>query len=244
MSESAGVIDFIVPCFNPLPQWEVNLADTFDRLQGLLEGVTPGLILVNDGSDPKRVKEKHIEYLRQRIPQLQYISCPENRGKGQALRVGVEASTSRWQIFTDIDFPYLLESMMDVYRELERGSDVVLGFREPSYYQKVPLFRKLLSKAFRWSLKSLLRLKITDTQCGLKGFNQHGRKLFLNTTINRFLFDMEFVLLVSKSKKLSIRPVTVHLRDDVTFSTMNLKVLLPEMFNFVLLLFKRRKDAG
>ena len=103
----------------------------------------------------------------------------------------------------------------------------------------MPPFRKALSLFLRWVLRNVLRLPITDTQCGLKGFNRQGREVFLKTRINRFLFDLEFVQLVARNKALMAKPLEVTLRDDVTFSKVNLRVLATESLNFVVLLFRR-----
>ena len=84
----------------------------------------------------------------------------------------------------------------------------------------------------RWMLKRILRLKITDTQCGLKGFNAKGRTVFLQTGIDRFLFDLEFIFLASKTPNLRIEPVPVTLKPGIQFSHVSIQVLLAESMNF------------
>ena len=70
----------------------------------------------------------------------------------------------------------------------------------------------------------LLRIPTDDTQCGLKGFNQVGREVFLSTTIQRYLFDLEFIFLAAQ-KNLRIATEEVQLRPDVILSKMNWKKL-------------------
>jgi len=70
----------------------------------------------------------------------------------------------------------------------------------------------------------------------LKGFNQKGRVIFLETTIDRFLFDMQFVKFVSRDKSLVIKPQVVYCRPGIVFSHMNYKVLLRESWNFIRLI--------
>ncbi len=100
-------------------------------------------------------------------------------------------------------------------------------------------FRKLLSKAFRFFVKRILKMPVTDTQCGLKAFNKRGKEKFLGTTINRYLFDFEFIYEACKDKSLTIQPVQVQLKENVIFSKMKLKIIFQETLNLIrILLFK------
>ena len=240
MSDHQHSLDIVIPCFNPEIGWEDKLIQYYLSLSKELGENVPSLILVNDGST-SNVSGKQIEKIKSAIPGMSYLWYPENRGKGRALREGVASSASEFIIFTDVDFPYNIESVISIYEELCKGTNVALGYRERDYYTKVPMFRKFLSKGLRWVLKSVLKLSITDTQCGLKGFDKLGKQVFLATTINRFLFDLEFVMLLSKDVTLSTKPVLVKLRDGVVFSRVNMKVLVVELFNFFGLAFSNRK---
>jgi hypothetical protein len=112
----------------------------------------------------------------------------------------------------------------------------VAGNRDTAYYDRVPMFRRWLSKALRWVLRNLLRQPVDDSQCGLKGFDRAGKTVFLQTTIDRFLFDLEFLMLANG--KVKVTPVPVQLRDGVVFSQVGLKILATEGGNFLKLLFK------
>ena len=94
---------------------------------------------------------------------------------------------------------------------LESGADVCLGYREEDYYASVPWFRKGLSESFRFVLKTILKFPITDTQCGLKGMGKKGKSIFMETRIDRFLVDMEFIKL-AVNQNANIKPVVVSLR--------------------------------
>ena len=215
------------------------LANAFQAFVTAIGTNSVRMILVNDGSTAN-VTEASLNKLRNAVPNLHYVSYDHNQGKGEALRQGVQAANAPLMLFTDIDFPYTIPSMVAVYEALQGGADVALGYRNTAYYEKVPWFRKQLSKFLRFMLKRVLRLAITDTQCGLKGFNQRGREQFLRTSINRFLFDLEFVMLTSRQAEMETRPVQVALRDDVTFSKVNGRILLREAINFFGLLLNPR----
>jgi len=151
------------------------------------------------------------------------------------------ASSAKYTLFTDIDFPFTNASMGDMLDVLTSDRyNVTVGYRDEKYYDnKFSFFRKQLSKAFRLFLKKGLRMPITDTQCGLKGFDTRGKAKFLTTTINRYLFDFEFIYRAVKDNSLSIGPVPVKLKDNVVFSTMRLRILFQESLNLFSVLLSR-----
>lgn len=191
------------------------------------------LIVSDDGSPDT----SELDELQRIDPHIKVVRASSNLGKGSALRAGFECAQNDLVVFTDADFPYDMPSMKRIVEELLGGADVALGYREEDYYASVPWFRKGLSEAFRFVLKSILSFPITDTQCGLKGMNQRGRDIFLKTRINRFLVDMEFIKRATRQSGLKIKPVVVQLRSDVTFSSMGPGVLLREFANFIRVLF-------
>lgn len=231
-------LDVIVPCYNPPPDWEQALAERFEafRVAVAARFGTVGLTVVNDGS-PHNATTAHFERLKNLLPTVRIVSYSENRGKGHALRQGVAASAADFVLVTDADFPYTVQSMARVSESLLRSGGIAAGNRDTAYYDRVPLFRRWLSKALRWVLRRVLRQPVDDSQCGLKGFDRQGKAVFLETTIDRFLFDLEFLMLANG--RVLVTPVPVQLRDGVTFSKIGLAVLATEGQNFLKLLIKK-----
>lgn len=230
--EAPPDLEIVLPCYNPREGWEERILTSFRLIQSQLPGLQMGLILVNDGST-SGIDAMAVGRLQAALPGLRYVACPKNMGKGHALREGVKVSAAPLVIYTDVDFPYEERSLVSLYHKLQNGgSDVVAGVRDDAYYAKVPPGRKRISKILRWMLRTFLRLRITDTQCGLKGFNEKGRKLFLATRINRFLFDLEFIFLASNESGVKVEPCEVALKPGIVFSKMSLRVLALESFNF------------
>jgi glycosyltransferase involved in cell wall biosynthesis len=228
-------LSLVLPCFNPPDHWERIVVECTKSLENKL-GFTIDLIIVNDGST-KNVQPELLAYIKENISRLSFLDQKVNNGKGHALRTGIEKAVGKTIIFTDIDFPYTEESFLKIYAGLQNNA-VALGHRSPDYYAHTPLFRKMISKSLRFALKSFLRLPTDDSQCGIKGFNQEGKKVFLETQINRFLFDLEFIKLISK-RKLSSTNIEVELKPGVVFSKVNMKILAKESFNFMSILFRR-----
>lgn len=197
-----------------------------------------GLIVVNDGSSAASAT-LIFKRLSDIVPDVKIVSYPVNRGKGYALRQGVTASDSDFHIVTDADFPYTIGSMERIVAALREHGGIAAGNRDTAYYDQVPVFRRRLSQGLRWLLRNVLRQPIGDSQCGLKGFDNEGKKIFLKTTIDRFLFDLEFLMLAGG--RVPVTPVPVELREGVTFSKVGWKILATEGRNFLWLLFKNKK---
>ena len=194
------------------------------------------LIIVNDGSTEQTLFDE-LKNLNSKII-FTPLAYAENRGKGFALRHGVNKAKAEFFIYTDVDLPYTHESFLKVYSALKNdNADVAIGIRGEEYYNHLPKTRVRISKILRWFIKKFLRIPTDDTQCGLKGFNQKGKEIFLQTTINRYLFDLEFIFLAAKNN-LNIKTVEVDLRSDVQLSTMSSKILLQEFGNFLKIFVK------
>jgi glycosyltransferase involved in cell wall biosynthesis len=184
--------------------------------------------------------QPEIGRLEHEIPSFKSHSYSSNQGKGFALREGVKNAKGDYIIYTDIDFPYTTESLFKIYSTLsESDCQLAIGIKDDNYYRHVPASRRLLSKAFRKMIGLFLSLPVTDTQCGLKGMKKEVKGIFLQTTINRYLFDLEFIRL-AQQQQVRMQAVEIELNADVKFRGMNYKLLFPEVMNFLKILFTRR----
>lgn len=224
------MLSVILPCYNPPEHWSERVLQACNALQ-TLTGDTFELIVVNDGSH-HGVSEQDIALLGS-FPYFRYVHYTANKGKGYAIREGMKLAKGDLLIYTDIDFPYTNQSFLDVFNRLqEPDCDIAIGIKDPEYYRHVPFLRKAISKLLRSLIRTFLNLPFTDTQCGLKGFKKKVLPVFLGTTINRYLFDLEFIK-TAYIKKYSIVPVPVSLKPGVVFRKMNYKILIPEFMNFI-----------
>ena len=237
--QAAKTLDIIVPCFNPRKGWEKLLINSVMGLkQNLPEGTLNSVILIDDGSK-EGLNDDVIETLLKAVPEAKLIEYKRNRGKGYAVRMGVKSSEADIQIYTDVDFPYVEESVIEFYNLLnDNEADVVVASRGDSYYDSLSAFRRILSKSLRWVNGLLFGLKINDTQGGLKGFNPSGGEVFLQTRVNRYLFDLEFIQKLSKTE-LRLMAVDVELKQDVVLPSPSPMILLKELYNFIRLLIWR-----
>jgi glycosyltransferase involved in cell wall biosynthesis len=240
---SSTPADLVLPCYNPPPDWASNLVDSMQRLQQRLPKAEFTVYVVNDGSS-KPPSAADISLLQQALPRFHYLSYPVNRGKGYALRQGVAQTTGPICLFTDIDFPYQEDSVAAVYQQLcEQRCDIAVGVRDATYYAGVPALRTGISRTLRLVTRYLLRLPVSDTQCGIKGFNGRGKALFLATLVDRYLFDLEFLFHSARVPGLRVVPVQVQLKPGVVFSRMNPRILATEGFNLLKIITTTKPSA-
>ena len=226
----------ILPCYNPPQGWLDKVLASWAIISTELP-VTQ-LVIVNDGSTTG-IGHKHIQALEARIPNTMFIEYPKNYGKGYALRQGVSAVEARYYVYTDIDFPFLENDLLKCFQALLNDeADIIASHRNEAFYKQVPSSRAGISKLFKGFVTRFFRLPVTDTQCGLKGFNQAGRDIFLKTTFNRYLFDLEFLTLASRQKSIRIISLPVTLKPDIILSKLPLGILITEGLNLLRLLIK------
>ncbi len=224
-------ISIILPCYNPTTDFAGIVKDSFLKIKNSVNKDIE-LIIVDDGSF-KNFNEEAIRGFFAELSEVKIISYAANKGKGYALREGTKAANGELIIYTDIDFPYTHQSFLKIYSALANDKvDVAMGVRNREYYEHIPKTRVRISKLLRFFIKKFLRIPSDDTQCGLKGFNQTGKEVFLQTTINRYLFDLEFIFLAAR-KKAVIKTVEVELRSGIQLSSMRWKILLQESGNFL-----------
>jgi glycosyltransferase involved in cell wall biosynthesis len=230
----------VLPLYNPSANWEELFLQNVKELNDLLsENVTVRYIVVYDGLPEESVYET-FQTILQNNPAISFLPYAPNMGKGYALRRGVSEADTDYIIITDFDFPYAKRNIVELIDLLVDGYDVVVGKRSESYFRQLPFKRKIISQTCNLLKKAFLDLPSYDTQSGIKAFNKNGKQAFLETTINRFLIDTEF-LLRSHKKQLAIKEINIELESYVRFSNFGLKVLREEMNNFFKLLHLNKK---
>lgn len=226
----------IIPVYNPLSGWQKTVVVQYNRFLTLVPGCAVQLVVVNDGTSGENMKEAVAE-LQQHFPGLLFFENEINQGKGNALRKAVDAVTSHIYLLTDVDFPYSPQSMQAVYHELNNmQTDIAAGSRNEVYYAAIGTGRRFISKLLRFGIRSLFSISIDDTQCGLKGFSQKAKPVFLSCVTNRYLYDLEFIVRAHKVKQVTIKAVPVQLRSGIELQKMALRIVLQELKSFVTIL--------
>jgi len=135
-------------------------------------------------------------------PQIRMESYMPNRGKGYALRHGLDLATTPYRIYTDVDLAYDPEEAVKILALLENGADVGVVNRASyeSRFIMSPLDfpriykRHLMSRGFNWWLRRMLPITILDTQAGLKGLTAKAWEIIgPKMSTDGFFFDVELL---------------------------------------------------
>jgi dolichyl-phosphate beta-glucosyltransferase len=162
------------------------------------------ILVVDDGSrdDTARAAEKAAVSagVVRRV-----IRYEPHRGKGYAVRTGMQQTTGRYAMFADcgVCIPYAnVLAGLDMLRS--GACEIAHGSRRHSRSEILrdqPWHRRLISRTFKSSVRMILRVprNLTDTQCGFKIYRGDvARELYSECITDGFMFDIEIILRATK----------------------------------------------
>ena len=126
---------------------------------------------------------------------VRLIAYPENRGKGFAVRTGFLSSGGRFCGFIDADLELSPATIPEMLDALENGADIVVGSkRHPDSHVDYPPFRRVQSLVFQALVRLLFRLRVRDSQAGLKLMRREvAAALVDDGVVDGFAFDVELL---------------------------------------------------
>ena len=204
-------VSIVIPSYRSAKVLENNLPYLLLFLQE--QNFDSEVIIVDDGSkdsgETERVALQH---------KCSYLTYPENRGKGFAVRTGMAAAQGDICIFTDADIPFETSAIEAIIHYIQvKEFDVVIGDRglhASNYFSKISNQRRFGSGFFTFIVGRFVTTGISDTQCGLKGFRKNvAADLFGKSRIQGFTFDVELVY-ISLKRNYDIKKIPVNLRSQ------------------------------
>jgi dolichyl-phosphate beta-glucosyltransferase len=186
----------VVPCYNEAARLPVADFEAF-----ALRQPDVGLLLVNDDSrDSTAAVINRLAALFPRQVRTLHLSC--NVGKAEAVRQGMLAAFAaepQYVAYWDADLATPLEAVTQFREVFERrpAVEIVIGARLPLLGRRIrrTKARAMLGRVFAACASRVLRLRITDTQCGAKMFRCSPRieSLFATPFGTRWIFDVELL---------------------------------------------------
>lgn len=153
-------LSIVVPCFNE----EGNVARVVDQAAEVGRSVASELeiVVVDDGSTDDTASI--LDDLRERVPELEVVRHPRNRGYGAALRSGLARSRMDHLLLTDGDGQFDLAELAEAVHLL-REHDVVAGYR---VRRSDGWWRRLWGRTWTTLVNRVFGLRVRDANCAFK----------------------------------------------------------------------------
>lgn len=193
-----GKISIVMPGYNEGEHIYQNLLLTSEVIGGIAD--TYEIIFVNDGSTDDTLQKAYDA--SEQDKHIKVYDYAKNHGKGNALKVGVEKASGDYIAFLDSDLELHPAQLLKFYNILQsKEADVVIGSKlHPESKTDYPLRRRIISTGYYIGLRVLFRLKVKDTQTGLKLFKADVIKPVMRLIlVKKFAYDIEVLAIINKS---------------------------------------------
>lgn len=206
---SDRLFSIVVPAFNE----EKRIAATLAAISNYLrkKNYTAEIIVIDDGSRDRTTET--VEEQKKTTHNLRLYTLDRNRGKGAAVKLGIEKARGEYILFTDADNSTPIEELDKLYSTLQNnGSDIAIGSRYvpgSALMVRQPYYRVAIGRIGNLLIRWFLVDNIRDTQCGFKLFRYAAAQdIFRRQKIKRWGFDME-ALAIAKMLDYKITEVPV-----------------------------------
>jgi glycosyltransferase involved in cell wall biosynthesis len=218
-------LSIVIPAWNE----EERLGRTLDRYLPALE-VRDGpfeVIVVADGVED-RTGEVAESYGHRSVRVLRF---PNQLGKGGAILEGIQASQYDSVGYVDADGPILPGDLLALADGLSDFDCMIASrFVEGSrIVDQEPRFRRFAGRLWGSLVRSVLFLKVHDTQCGAKFFRRSSLLPVLKeVAVTNWAFDVSLLYHLAKAKRtIHEQPVTWSHHED---SHLVFRSAAPKMF--------------
>jgi dolichyl-phosphate beta-glucosyltransferase len=200
-------------------------------------GLTGQIIVVDDGSKDNTAETAQNVTVSEDI-ELKVIRYPQHKGKGHAVRKGIEQSSGQFVMFADSGKCVPYKDALKGLGLIKSGAcDIAHGSRKTteSHLNKPQnLYRRICSGLFHWFVVHRLKVprELTDTQCGFKIYRgDAARHLYDQCVTDGFVFDIEIILrAVKEGYKIREFPIDWTCDPDTRLSpSRSLRKILAEL---------------
>lgn len=206
-------LSIIVPAYNE----EARIGATLVRMGSFIEeqGLDAEILVVDDGSRDQTCAVVRNEGARN--PRIRLIAQSKNQGKGAAVKAGMLEASGELLLFSDADLSTPIEDVLLLIDQINGETPIAIGSRglkESNLEKRQPFYREMMGRTFNRIVRTVLGIKIRDTQCGFKLFRRkEGLALFGAQRTQGFAFDVE-ILFRARLADYGVAEVPVTWRND------------------------------
>ena len=209
---SAPDVEIVVPVYNEA----AGLEHSIRRLHRFLSDGFPfsWRIVIADNASVDATPEI-ARALALRLPGVRHLRL-ERKGRGRALRAAWSASPAKVVCYMDVDLSTDLRGLLPLVAPLMSGhSDLAIGTRlaHGSRVVRGPK-REFISRSYNRLLRTVLRARFSDAQCGFKAVRRDALDGLLGDVRDEgWFFDTELLVLAQR-RGLRTHEVPVDWIDD------------------------------
>ncbi|NMB69989.1 glycosyltransferase family 2 protein [candidate division WWE3 bacterium] len=194
-------LSVIIPVYNE----KNTIRELLSRVKAV-DGIEMEIIIVDDAS--KDGTTDILKAMETENPDVKFIYKPENKGKGDTLKLGFQNSTGDYVIVQDADLEYDPNDYKKLIRALEEeGVDVVYGSRFSGNYEDMSNLHYFGNKMLTLITNMLFGVMLTDMETCYKLMpGEFVRSIDIKSP--RFDFEPEITAKILKHK-LRIREVPI-----------------------------------
>lgn len=213
-------LSIVIPAHNE----ESRLPPSLAQIDGFLQQqpYDAEVIIVENGS-LDRTHQVALDCAGE-YPYLRVLQSPDNlRGKGLAVKQGMQAAQGDWRFICDTDLSMRIEELVKFLPPASDGFDILIASREAPGALRVdePEYRHIMGRVATYIIKAAAISDYEDTQCGFKMFRGDvADDLFAVQRMNGIGFDVE-LLFIAKRRGYKVQEVPITWYFD-TYSTMRL----------------------
>lgn len=230
-------LSVVIPSYNQRETIVAELA----AFHVFLQTIVPSheIVLVIDGN-ADGTKEALLE--RSWFPELLVECFDENQGKGLALRHGLRAAHGELVAFIDaggdLDVTELRSFL--AARTLYEA-DIVIGSKRHSLSEVTyPPIRRLYSWCYQLLNRALFRLRVRDTQVGMKLFRREVLEAVLpRLIVKQYAFDLELLVVAHHLGFRRIVEAPVRIRHGFT-SSVSFRAVFPTFWDTLAVFYRLR----
>jgi glycosyltransferase involved in cell wall biosynthesis len=175
-------LSIIIPAYNE----EDSVRPLYDAIMAAVPplGLAFEVIIIDDGSTDDTFAR--CAAIAERDPRVRVIKLRRNAGQTPAMVAGIDHAEGRILITMDADLQNDPADIPLLLREIERGHNVVVGWRQKR--QDKFLSRKLPSMIANWIIARATGIDVKDNGCTLKAFRAELiRNVPLYSEMHRFI---------------------------------------------------------
>ena len=209
---AAPDVEIVVPVYNEA----AGLEHSIRRLHRFLSDGFPFTwrIVIADNASVDATPEI-ARRLALTLPSVRHLRL-ERKGRGRALRAAWSASAAKVVTYMDVDLSTDLRGLLPLVAPLMSGhSDLAIGTRlaHSSRVVRGPK-REFISRGYNRILRTVLRARFSDAQCGFKAVRRDALENLLGDVVDEgWFFDTELLVLAQR-RGLRIHEVPVDWVDD------------------------------